>query len=190
MLGQHSVVLVGGYKLLFATPFWVVALFLDFFVIDILFIGREKFEGYPYNISWSSQYGDRALIGCILLGDCVLQQKGMPPALGGSYSTICLIVGVSAGLIDSVVVLWRDHWKFGTNMDTYHNIVIVSLLVYILGLTVPVIFMAGTLSEKLAAVVLSLIWVATFVYDVKTGRINQPKWHHDNGFSAFLVKGS
>jgi len=64
----------GIYAILKALPIWLIMLILNFLCVDILYIGREKIEGLPYNIAWSSQYGDRALVGCIIIGILVLQR--------------------------------------------------------------------------------------------------------------------
>lgn len=185
---QQVTVASGMYNFLYNQPWWILPLFLDIVVIDLLFLGRQFFEGFPYNISWSSQYGDRMLIGCVLLGVYVLQKNGLPPTLAGNYQHVCLFLGVVSGVCLQLFVLKRDHWQFGTNMDTYHNLVIVSLLVYFLLLLVPVIIIHGTTRDILSATILSAIWVATFFYDHSSGRLDQPKWLTDHGYKVVLEK--
>lgn len=177
-----------GYKLFFVVPIWVTVLFLDFFCIDILYMGREKTEGFPYNISWSSQYGDRALIIGILIGVSILKKIGIAPPFNGYYPIICLIVSMLTGAVLYIIAFNNPKNKPYTAMDQYHNAIIVPILVYSLLLFVPFIYKFGTTIERAISFSMLFIWFLSFLYDLRDGRLQQRPWIMANGFGAILKK--
>jgi hypothetical protein len=163
---------------------------LDVLCIDILYFGRERFEGFPYNICWSSQYGDRALIGCVLIGTTVLQRSLSVPvwSADGDNQCMLLVVSGSIAVIWNTIVLAKSGFRLGTTMDTYHNFFIVPLFVFLLGTMLPVTFQFGSATEKIMTASFVLFWIAMVWCDLKTKRLNQPKWLIDNGFGNILTK--
>jgi hypothetical protein len=182
---------VFSYTILGIVPIWLAAFVLDFFIVDILFLGREHYEGFAYNISRSSQYGDRALIACILIGATVLQRGvAIPAALNsGIFNWISLGLAFAVGVVWVTLVVAGNGWKFvGTVMDTYHNFFIVPVLLYLLTTMIPLTFCCGSAIEKIATILLLALWTFLVWLDSKHGRLQQCKWLEDNGFGFILRK--
>ncbi|MBI3305285.1 hypothetical protein HYZ80_03125 [Candidatus Parcubacteria bacterium] len=165
-------------NLLAAMPIWLTFAVLFFLCIGILPLGRRYFEGFPYNIALSNAYGDVALIVCVMIGVTVLQREGAPEWLRRNQLAIGW-ASVAVGVLDATVIasgIWRN-----TLTDTYHNLVVVSLLVYLVPLTaLPVVFVSGAFYERAAFLFFGLVFAATFAYDWRTGRLQQTKWLRGN----------
>lgn len=159
-------------------PMWLMATMLYFFVIGILFIIRDWREGLPYNISVASQQGDWALIGIILIGVEIVrrQQNLLAPWLESwNIQIIWLTVSIIFGIIYQWVVIAKSR-EWGTVADAFHNLFIAPLLVFMLGATLPVIFIYGEYYEKVAAIMFGWVWFLTLIFDASQGRLQQAKW--------------
>ncbi len=178
----------GIYWFLWQCPMWAMALILCFFVIGILFIIRDWREGLPYNISVASQQGDLALIGVILIGVAILKREAVCALWMGEigFQLILFVVSVGFGIIYQwAVVIWDGRW--GTAADAYHNLFVAPLLVFMLGVTVPVILL-GTRSEWNFSIFFLLVWFLTLVYDWFHGRLQQTRWLADHGIDLPLCR--
>lgn len=159
-----------------AVPAWFVFAVFFFLCIGVLPIGRKKFEGFPYNISMASAYGDVALIVIVLIAQEILKREGVPQWMSPKYQVITAIACIAVGVIDhGVAVVTSGSW--GEVVDAYHNLFIVPLIVYsVLVIAFPVILSRGSFLESLVAVLPGLIWAKTFIFDWKEGRLQQRKY--------------
>ena len=179
---MHSIHLVGSFAVLSVCPIWAVAIVLDFLCIDILYIGREAFEGFPYNISKSSQLGDRALIGCALISATILQGRvALPWWLGSElFQILIAVASILTGILWQVFVLLKTNNRSVTKMDTYHNVFIAPLFMYLLVTGLPVIYIYGSIHEKGLTGLFILLWIELVAYDAKNGRLDQCDWLRRN----------
>ena len=172
----------GSHKFLKMTGQWLVFFLLDFFCIEIISIGREFFEELYYNVSLSSQIGDRALIAYILIASDVLKKQQIRSNWIESkiFHIFCIVLSIGVGITiegRSLVQLG----KIGEIMDAYHGSVVVSIFLYFILTTTPVIFVYGTKTQKVAAVFLLLTWLGTLAIDLFTGRLQQREWLQQHG---------
>ncbi len=170
---------VGAAKLLAEAPIWLTSEIANFFFISILFMIRDKCEKISYNISLSSQQGDLALIGVVLIAQTIIQRD---PSinfvlLNTNYLQASLAaVFVIIAILNQTLIMSKNKMKFGTEADTYHNIIIVPALLFLLTVSIPVILLSGTLFEIEALIFCLAVWVTGLIYDIVDGRLDQPKW--------------
>jgi hypothetical protein len=170
---------VGSHQALLVLPIWATAAILYVVTIGVLYILRDRFEGLPYNVAYSSQVGDMFLI-CVVLIACTILQRGgeYPPAwmLSTDYHSLAAVVGVSIG-----ITWWRierpPHWG-----DIYHHLVVAPLFAYLAITLLPVIFKNGTREEVFATLGFALLWARLVVFDAKYKRLNQREWLLRHGF--------
>ncbi len=174
------------YDLLAQVPIWLAAFVLVILCVGVLHPMREANEGFPYNISYASEVGDICLITIVLIGLTVLQQRGLP--------TITLQNGASADwgnfarwwgwLSLALAILWPTCIRVlqgkGTWTDFYHNIFIVPLLFFLLGVAGPLIWFVGSGQEFIWACLLLYAWAGLLLYDNFTGRLQQTLWLEKN----------
>lgn len=169
-----------GHALLAQSPIWLTFAIIYFLTIGILPIGRAYFEKLPYNNAFSSEYGDIALVLIICIGATIIQRKDFVPMVrmeSGLFNAIFAGIGILTGVIwQGVVSVTNAENRKTTEMDFYHNTFVAALLVYLLGMTLPVIICYGTFMELITAAGLSAIWVLLVIYDHETGRADQSRW--------------
>ncbi len=172
--------------LLTVTPIWLIFAVLFFLCIAIHPLGRKYFEGTAYNISISSEYGDAALIAVVLITAGIIQRQGAPIFLE-HYQLAIVLVSIVIGILDHTVAAgWPK--KPQTKMDTYHNLVVVPLLVYLVLFTGLWVNLAnGTALERVATITLGVIYLVTFLIDLKTGRIEQSKYLREHSGTPTIV---
>ena len=167
----------GSHYVLSGLPIWASALILYGVTTGVIYVARDFFEGLPYQVAYSAQIGDSALIGAVLIAATILQ-RGDPLPLwlsSGSFHLLAAIVSVSFG-----ITWWAldrpSHWG-----DIYHHLFVAPLIFY-LGVTLlPVILINGTKVEKLSVLCFALIWVTLVAFDLKHGRMNQRQWLQNRG---------
>ena len=171
----------GSYALLKALPLGLTAAVLFFLCIGILHIGRERSEGLPYNVAWSSEIGDAFIICYVLTGIVILQRPG---TVLGDFQALfqfwAAVLGITSALAAQAMAV-RGLAQGPRLMDTYHNFVIVPLLVFLVILFLPVIWFFGTRMERQTACGLVFVWVALILYDAMNGRLDQRSWLMANG---------
>ncbi len=164
------------FHLLRSTPEWILFVIAQFICIGVLHIGRARFEGDPYNHSYSSEYGDLYFVVIITLiaGDVLHRTTTLASWLTSPiYEGIALFCGALAGYIwQRSASSNRTHKE--TVMDTYHNTIVVAFLIYSLMQTVPLIVMYGKPYEIIGMILFGIIWVWLVWYDRITGRYDQP----------------
>lgn len=176
---QH---LIGSHRFLKRTSYWLTFLLLDFFCVEIIPLGRDFFEGLYYNVSLSSQIGDRALIMYILIASNVLKKRQIRSSRNQRKDFHIISAIFSAGVGFTLVAQGMlQSGKIGEFMDTYHGLVVIPFLLYFILTTTPIIFVYGTRAQKIAAFFLLLAWLAAFAIDLFTGRLNQREWLQQHG---------
>ena len=174
----------GGYWVLTVLPIWVTALTLYSIKLGAIFILRDRYEGLYYQVSYSAQLGDGALIAMVLMAAGILQRGGLFPPSGWFHIgalALGAVIGVGWWLIDALDGLHlpidqqvRHEMQWG---DVYHHLVIAPLLVYLFVTLLPVIYKNGTSVEKIATVCMILFWVSLCIYDARNGRLDQRNYH-------------
>lgn len=168
--------LIGSYHVLAVLPIWATALILYMMTIGVIFVLRDRYEGLFYNTSYSAMLGDGALIGVVLMAAEILKRGvvSLPEFPQSVYFHICFaLVGGVLGCFWWLRISHPQQWG-----DVYHHLVIVPLVVY-LGLTLlPVIYYNGTRMEVIATICLIALWAGLVVYDLRSGRLDQRKYHN------------
>jgi hypothetical protein len=143
---------------------------------------RDFTEGLGYNIARSSEYGDVALIGFILIGVHILQRGGQ--LTDWYYSVECLVVLIVAG-IAIMAVFWVLWWRSGdrfTIADAYHHTIVAPLFGGLIAIAMQFIVQHGSVLQQGAACALAILWFGFVVWDYNTGRMAQWKWLEEHGF--------
>ena len=172
---------VGIYYVLANLPIWATALILYFGTLGAIHVGRDYFEGLPYQVSYSAQLGDVALFIVVLIAAGILQRSSaeiplwlqMPEAHGA-----ILVGSFLIGIIVCVVTLKS---RSGHYMDIYHDVVIAPVILYLAITLLPVIFLSGTAGEIDATINLALFWSCLVVFDIRNNRMDQRTWLKNNG---------
>ena len=148
----------------------------------VLFIGREYFEGLPYNVSLASQHGDLALIACVVMAAVILKQPDLqlaPWLTRWQAHLVCALAAIAAGVAFQAINMimgQKSEW-----IDTYHNFMVLPLLMYLLATTLPVLWINGSRTDKAISVCLLLFWFGLLVYDINHHRLNQRAWLKSQG---------
>ena len=168
--------------LLTIAPIWVTIVSLWILCILVLPIGRKYYEGFPYNISTASAYGDVALIFCVMISAVILHRQEAPRWLASNaYQIGFLVICVIGGPLYHTLIRVISSWEPQTEMDTYHNVFIVPLLVYSMITAAPLNLSVGTSLERYGTILLGGIWIVSMIIDYKTGRLQQTEWLKKHG---------
>lgn len=172
---------IGGLYLLAHYPIWVIVAFLVALLHVVPFVGRDYFEGMPYQVSYSAQIGDAGLLIVILIAATILQREGtfIPAWLVSTPLHVILTIAVFAvGALASIATLKS---RSGQLVDVYHDVVIASILMYFAVTCLPVISANGTYVEYWMTVILISVWVMLVLFDLMTHRMNQREWLEEKG---------
>jgi hypothetical protein len=164
--------LVGIHYILAALPIWATAMLLYIITMGVLFVLRDRSEGFFYNTSYSAMLGDAGLLAVVLMAAGVLQRGGQPPSWlqDGGYQAFAGLAGLVFGVVWLVLDFPRQ-WG-----DRYHHMVIAPLLCY-LGITLlPVIFKNGTKTEIASTISMIALFAGLVVYDARTKRLDQRRY--------------
>jgi hypothetical protein len=171
--------LVGSLYVLASLPTWEVAAIFIFVVLVPMFVGRDYFEGVPYQVSYSAQLGDAGLFVVVLIAADILHRSGAQiPAGEGVTETqeMHFIVWLFSFVICSQLSRVTLKKRSGKLMDIYHDVVIVPLFIYLAFTLLPVIYSYGTWVEQVATACFALLWLALVFFDTKYKRMNQREW--------------
>lgn len=171
----------GIYWVMAEVPLWAIYIGLWFFCIGILYPGRKLFEGRAYNVAFSSDFGDIALIGIFIIGAWVLQANGKVPKFANSlfYQAICFIAALIIGIVCQFLYLdfLGKKGRPFMIMDSYHNLVAIPLLAYLIfPINIPVMLISGNLLQWLLGVAMATVWTILVFIDLRTGRLDQKTW--------------
>ena len=177
--------LTGIYSILAKLPIWATTAIFGV-ILSAMFVGRDIFEGLPYDVAYSSTVGSITLMVVVLIATTILQRSGEVKTLS------CLEVGGVGfqGILLTTIVVWCGivcnftlSSRSGQLMDIYHDVVIAPMFVFLAITLLPVIFKNGTRREKSATVCLALLWFGLVVFDFTHGRMNQHQWLQGHGVS-------
>jgi hypothetical protein len=153
-------------------PDWFLIFVMLFMGYGVLFLLRDYFEGFYYNISFAAVIGDIGLMSIVMIGAGILKSQGMVSAdwVRSVYCHFtCAIAAIGAGAFLLARVRRQQGW-FGEYADRFHNIVIVPAFSYLVATLLPIIYYQGSSIEKGATVFFIALW-ATLVYvDSKTDK--------------------
>lgn len=164
--------LVGSHYVLSGLPIWASSLILYGVTMGVIYVMRDIYEGLPYQVAYSAQFGDAVLVGAVLVAATILQRgEALPRWLsGGHFHVFAALISVSFG-----VTWWSidrpTHWG-----DIYHHLFVAPLILYLAITLLPVILINGTRVEKLCMLCFALLWASLVVFDVTHGRMNQRQW--------------
>src|ERR1035438_10568849 len=93
---------VGSHYVLSRLPIWASALLFLGVTLGVIYVARDAFEGLPYQVAYSAQFGDSALAGAVLIGATVLRRHDPLPwqITSGYFHLLAAIVSVGFGIID------------------------------------------------------------------------------------------
>ena len=168
---------VGSHYVLSRLPIWASALLFLGVTLGVIYVARDAFEGLPYKVAYSAQFGDSALAGAVLIGATVLRRHDPLPwqITSGYFHLLAAIVSVGFG------IMWwylerPTHWG-----DIYHHLFVAPLILYLAITLVPVILINGTKVEKVAVFCFALFWATLVGFDIKYERMNQRQWLQNHG---------
>lgn len=173
--------LVGSIYVLYVLPVWATAAILYATLALTILVGRNVFEGIPYQVSYSAMIGDIGLITCVLIAATILQRGGayIPQLLqSGTCQIATLLLCVALGLIACMLTLGS---RSGQVMDIYHDVVVAPLFLYLAITLAPAIYTNGTKVEITAVICFVLLWLALVGFDIKYGRLHQYLWLKSHG---------
>ena len=171
-----------GHVVLVQVPVWALATGLFLLCIGAVHLMRGWFEGFPYNVASSSEIGDAALAGVVLIGATVIQRNSALPESISNLRFHAIAGGIALAAGCYFLYMSRDsQGKFVQWADLYHNIAIAPVIAYLMVITAPVIFLRGTFVEKCAMVGFGFVWVLCVVFDAHTGRLDQRTWVEKQG---------
>ncbi len=176
--------MVGVHLVLAMTPIWVTAFVLFILVDGAFHIGRDAFEGLPYQVAYSAKIGDYALVMAVLIAAPILQRGGaqlIPWWLQTSGAHLSIMVASFLIGITVYFVRYKMNGDPVQLMDMYHDIIVVPILLLFGGTLSPVIFLNGTSFEMAAVSLLVFLWLTLVVYDIRTQRMNQRNWLQNSG---------
>ena len=174
---------IGSLYVLANLPIWATALILYFATLGVIHVGRDYFEGLPYQVAYSAQFGDAALFGAVLIAAGILQRKGIYIPEWIQNQTLHVIIGSGSVCVGTLVSLVTLGKRSGQYMDVYHDVVVGPLILYLAITILPVIFLNGTTIEVLATMCLALFWACLVIFDVKKKRMDQRSWLTAHGMT-------
>ncbi|KKU81259.1 MAG: hypothetical protein UY07_C0022G0024 [Parcubacteria group bacterium GW2011_GWA1_47_8] len=173
--------LIGDYYVLANLPIWATAMFLFFGTLGVIHVGRDYFEGLPYQVSYSAQFGDAMLFGAVLIAVGILHRGGsvVPEWLQSNNAHVAILVTCFAfGVIVSILTI---KGRSGKAMDVYHDVIIAPLILYLAITLLPLIWLNGTKTEMVSTTWFIIIWGLLVIFDIKANRMNQRRWLENHG---------
>lgn len=163
-----------GSHYLFAIAPVGAAVVLYVMTVLVLWPMRKLLEGEAYNVANSSRFGDMALCVFIACGGVLLMSGTQMPewALSFDFHLACasIAAGVGVGVVLFVVPFWRAQIA-----DTYHNLVVISVYLYLIFSMAPVYYHTGWSAVGSGLAILS-VWLATLLSDIADNRLEQRAW--------------
>jgi hypothetical protein len=171
---------VGIYYILTKLPTW--ATFSVVFVLfTIIVIGRDILERFPYQVAYSAIVGEGLCFIAMTLIIATIMQRDkvrIPELL--QYKLVHEMIVVWSVGISIICCMFSLESRSGSRMDIYHDVVMMSLIIYSAITLLPIIWFNGERYEKWAFWSFALLWGGCFIFDIIFGRINQFLWllHH------------
>jgi hypothetical protein len=168
--------MVAIYWILAESPLWATAIILYFSTLGVIHVGRDYFEGMPYQVSYSAAFGDVLLFGAVLISATILKREGVTIPSWFQFEdvhwlilAVCFAIGISVSINTSDI-------RSGQQMDTYHDVIIGPMILYFAITLIPIIALNGTRIEIFATIGFVLIWALLVVFDIKYERMDQRVW--------------
>jgi hypothetical protein len=169
----------GSHRVLSRLPIWASSIIFYAVTMGVVYVARDFFEGLPYQVAYSAQFGDAALAGAVLIAATILQRVGPLPRWLSSRYFHGVAALVSVGLGSTWWSLDRPaHWG-----DIYHHLIIAPLIIYLAITLLPVILINGRRVEKSSVLCFALFWASLVAFDLTHGRMNQREWLQAHGVS-------
>ncbi len=155
---------------------------LWFICVGALHPIRQKHEGMSYNNSYSSLIGDTALV--LLIGMALQGLHDNPWAEFETFDGV-MPVSILIAVIFVVYFMTIESRKSGTFIgksgEAYHTLIIVPILAFLVSESFFVFVALGNETDYVIpywvwGIALFAVWVGTFVYDARTGRLDQQAW--------------
>jgi len=173
--------MTGIYAFLAWCPLWALALILYAMTDCAIHVLRDWREGLGYQVAYSAKIGDAGLIVVVLIAATILKRGNLtlPGWLMNETTQFwILFTGMVIGLAVSAATMKS---RSGQLADRYHDMVIAPFILFFAITLVPVIYLGGTMTEKISTACLILLWVVLVIYDIKTERMNQRRWLEMHG---------
>lgn len=166
----------GIYSVLTAYPILGVGAILITLSTVLILVGRDIFEGLPYNVAYASSVGDLAIVFGVLVGIQILQrgQVQMPYFLWHPSAQVGL--GMSCFVLCLCMCIKTLRSRKGKGTDIYHDVIVAPLLLYLSLIVWPVVSSGGTRGERYAFNFAAALWAGLGVFDILCKRINQRPW--------------
>jgi hypothetical protein len=171
----------GGIYLLTVLPIWATAAILFAVTAVAMAVGRDLFEGVPYQVAYSAMIGDAGLIMCVLIAATILQRGSAITPGWMQNSTIHALILSGSVILGALVSVLTIRSRSGHAMDVYHDVVIGPIFLYLAIILLPIIFKNGSRFEAGATIGFILLWLALVAFDTKYQRMDQRRWlqtHH------------
>lgn len=174
---------IGSQSILSQTNPWLTGIALYLCTVTIGLLGRKIFEGLAYNVSYSSKYGDAALVMCIVIAARILQREPSLPdwLVSRNFHVICAVISVVIGLAVGGLAIVQTTWAQSQIIDMCHNFLVVPFFLYTLSTMLPVTYWQGTTYEKIVTLACLVTWLALVWYDAHNGRLDQRSWLRAHG---------
>lgn len=172
----------GIYSLLSKRPIWETSAIL-LSILAVIPIGKSVLDGFLYNISFTSIVGDPIGLVTALKIVIVVLQRGpvyvpqhMEKFLKNSrmhwlFAFLSFSFGVALHLLMAA-------FHGVTLMDTYHDLVVLPMFIY-LGITlIPVMCFNGKRKEKFFFWGFITLWLSLYLVDVNNNLMFQHMWFY------------
>lgn len=166
---MQTTVLYGSHYFLSVYQIYVYAL-IYIFSFPMLWLGRWKFEGRGYDVSFSSKFGDAAFVAFIILVAYVVRQPDFHP-LPWMESKLFHFTIIGISVASAIVYYFVTRPK--QIMDAWHALFVFPMFMYLIVTTIPVLWVSPEFSSGL---VLLLAWGAFVTCDIVEKRMNQREW--------------
>lgn len=163
---------LGSHYVLSVLPIWASSIILYAVTLGVIYVVRDFFEGLPYQVAYSAQFGDAALAGAVLIAATILQRGDpLPSRLScGYFHVLAALVSVGIG------ITWWSLDRPAQWGDIYHHLFVAPLIFYLAITLLPVILINGTKVEKFCVLCFALTWATLLAFDLTHERMNQRQW--------------
>lgn len=93
------------------------------------------------------------------------------------------LIGFLSILLGATMSFYTIPSRWGHIMDIYHDVVIAPMILYFAVTLLPVIYLGGTIVEKVSTICFVLFWIVLVVYDIMNDRMNQRRWLKERGIN-------
>lgn len=180
MTGKHPSKLIGSAALLGRLRPWLVLILTILLSNGVIGALRVITEGAYYDRSLASRPGD-ALLGVYLAAASWIIRRdertpGKQRSIDIERSRLWHFATAGTGLLAGVglqLVALASHGGRQTPANTYHNLVVVSVLTYFVVSVLPVVASTRQRKAQIIAVIGLLGWLGLLIWDIKAGNLQR-----------------